>query len=110
MTGELDDLHSIGAVERDTGIGRDTLRVWERRYGFPRPRRNSRGERLYTLGQVRRLQLVHRLISQGMRPGRIFTLDDSELDRLVCAPASGHKAPRGLDIDRLLALKKEARW
>ncbi|MBL8366565.1 MAG: cobalamin-binding protein, partial [Candidatus Accumulibacter sp.] len=23
---------NIGAVERDTGLGKDTLRVWERRY------------------------------------------------------------------------------
>ena len=28
---------SIGKVERDTGIARDTLRIWERRYGFPEP-------------------------------------------------------------------------
>ena len=31
----------IGAVERDTGIGRDTLRIWERRYGFPVPERKN---------------------------------------------------------------------
>ncbi|MBK8767339.1 MAG: MerR family transcriptional regulator, partial [Burkholderiaceae bacterium] len=28
---------SISAVERDTGLSKDTLRVWERRYGFPLP-------------------------------------------------------------------------
>jgi len=26
---------SIAAVERDTGLSKATLRVWERRYGFP---------------------------------------------------------------------------
>lgn len=31
-------LLSIAAVERDTGLTKDTLRVWERRYGFPTPR------------------------------------------------------------------------
>ena len=28
-------LLSIAAVERETGLGKDTLRAWERRYGFP---------------------------------------------------------------------------
>ncbi|HRI93726.1 MAG TPA: MerR family transcriptional regulator, partial [Accumulibacter sp.] len=32
---------NIGAVERDTGLGKDTLRVWERRYGFPQPTRDE---------------------------------------------------------------------
>jgi DNA-binding transcriptional regulator YiaG len=37
----------IAAVERDTGLSKDTLRVWERRYGFPQPARDGAGERLY---------------------------------------------------------------
>ena len=43
---------SIAAVERDTGIGKDTLRVWERRYRFPEPGRDANGERIYPLAQV----------------------------------------------------------
>ena len=57
----------IGVVERDTGIGRDTLRVWERRYGFPRPVRNAKGERSYPEDQLRRLQRTRRLLDRGMR-------------------------------------------
>lgn len=30
---------SIRTVERETGISQDTLRIWERRYGFPQPGR-----------------------------------------------------------------------
>ena len=37
---------SIAAVERDTGLAKDTLRVWERRYGFPQPVRDAFDERL----------------------------------------------------------------
>ncbi len=40
---------SIAAVERDTGLSKDTLRVWERRYGFPTPGRDTLGERAYPL-------------------------------------------------------------
>ena len=50
----------IAAVERDTGLGKDTLRVWERRYGFPKPERDAQGERAYPLAQVQRLRLLRR--------------------------------------------------
>jgi len=73
---------SIGAVERDSGIARDTLRIWERRYGFPEPLRNDKGERIYPAGQLRRLQRIRRLLDQGLRPGKVVVLDDAELDLL----------------------------
>ncbi len=75
-------LHPIGVVERDTGIGRDTLRIWERRYGFPTPQRNAQGERLYDTAQLRRLQRIRRLLDQGLRPGRLVGLDEPALDAL----------------------------
>ena len=62
---------SIAAVERDTGIGKDTLRVWERRYGFPTPSRDVHGERIYPRAQVEKLRIIKRLMDQGHRPGRI---------------------------------------
>jgi MerR family transcriptional regulator, light-induced transcriptional regulator len=66
---------SISQVERETGISRDTLRVWERRYGFPAPQRNQRGERLYSSEQLDRLRLLKQLLDRGMRPGRVISLD-----------------------------------
>jgi DNA-binding transcriptional MerR regulator/methylmalonyl-CoA mutase cobalamin-binding subunit len=65
---------SIAAVERDTGLSKDTLRVWERRYGFPTPARDAVGERAYTLEQVEKLRIVKRLLDAGHRPGRIVPL------------------------------------
>ncbi len=73
---------SIGAVERDSGIARDTLRIWERRYGFPEPLRNDKGERMYPEVQLRRLQRIRRLLDQGLRPGKVVALDDADLDLL----------------------------
>ena len=35
-----DILFDIATVEREIGIGKDTLRVWEKRYGFPVPVRD----------------------------------------------------------------------
>lgn len=75
--------HSIGAVERDTGLGKDTLRVWERRYQFPQPDRDAHGERVYPLEQVHKLRLLKRLIDGGHRPGKIIHLDIDALQHLI---------------------------
>ncbi len=75
-------LHAIGVVERDTGIGRDTLRVWERRYGFPRPVRNEKGERIYPEKQLRQLQRIRRLLDRGIRPGKLLPLSETDMDEL----------------------------
>jgi methanogenic corrinoid protein MtbC1 len=73
----------IAVVERDTGISKDSLRVWERRYGFPQPERDAHGERLYSRAQVRKLMLVKRLLDRGYRPGRLVPASEDELDALL---------------------------
>ena len=73
----------IAAVERDTGLAKDTLRVWERRYGFPEPSRGANGERVYPLVQVDKLRLLRRLIDQGLRPAKIIPLDLQALTALL---------------------------
>jgi hypothetical protein len=70
---------SIAAVERDTGLSKDTLRVWERRYGFPSPHRDSLGERAYCLRDVEKLRIVRRLMDAGHRPGKIIGLPTQAL-------------------------------
>lgn len=72
----------IASVERETGLSKDTLRVWERRYGFPAPERDANGERLYALPQVRRLVQIKRLIDRGHRPGKLIALDETGLAAL----------------------------
>lgn len=74
---------SIGAVERDTGLSKDTLRVWERRYGFPEPARDDNGERVYPPEQVEKLRLIRRLMDNGHRPGKIIGQPVEELRRLA---------------------------
>lgn len=76
---------SIAAVERDTGLSKDTLRVWERRYDFPNPTRDGGGERAYPLDQVERLRLIKRLLDAGHRPGRVVRLSHEALQQLADA-------------------------
>lgn len=73
----------IAAVERDTGLSKDTLRVWERRYGFPQPVRGALAERSYPPDQVRKLLVLKRLLDTGMRPGRVVPLPIEELLHLA---------------------------
>lgn len=49
---------SIGEVVRTTGVGEATLRAWERRYGFPVPRRQPSGHRRYAIEEVERIARV----------------------------------------------------
>lgn len=76
---------SIAAVERDTGLSKDTLRVWERRYGFPVPERDVLGERSYPFDQVERLRTIKRLLDAGHRPGRVVAMAPEDLSQLAAA-------------------------
>jgi DNA-binding transcriptional MerR regulator/methylmalonyl-CoA mutase cobalamin-binding subunit len=65
---------SISTVERETGLTKDTLRVWERRYGFPAPGRDPNGERVYTREEVEKLSMIKRLLDRGARPSKVVGL------------------------------------
>ena len=72
----------IASVERDTGLTKDTLRVWERRYAFPKPGRDAFGERVYPREQVERLLAIKLLMDCGLRPGKIIHHNLQELNAL----------------------------
>ena len=76
---------SIVAVERDTGLSKDTLRMWERRYGFPSPARDAFGERCYPPEQIDKLRIVKRLLDAGQRPRRLMAMPLAELQLLAQA-------------------------
>lgn len=74
---------NIASVERDTGLSKDVLRMWERRYGFPQPDRDANGERLYPADQVDRLRLIKRLMDLGHRPGKLIAAPAEDLAALT---------------------------
>jgi len=74
---------NIGAVERETGLSKDVLRMWERRYGFPDPLRDDNAERLYPPEQVAKLRAIKRLMDTGMRPGKLMRRSLAELNTLA---------------------------
>ena len=93
---------NIAAVERDVGLSKDVLRVWERRYGFPAPERDANGERLYPLSQVDRLRMVKRLMDQGHRPGRLLSAPAPELTKLLESRPMPAEIPSPHGQDNLL--------
>ncbi|WP_306604575.1 MerR family transcriptional regulator [Azonexus sp.] len=97
---------NIAAVERDTGLSKDVLRVWERRYGFPTPERDANGERCYPPDQVERLRLIKRLMDQGHRPGKLLGIPADELSQLM-PRRQLRPPPATADLTELLALIKQ---
>ncbi len=74
---------TIQQLSQELGIGVDTLRVWERRFGFPTPERNSRGHRLYPPAQIDDLRIIKKLQNLGHRPKQLFALTAPERKALL---------------------------
>ena len=102
---------NIAAVERDTGLSKDVLRVWERRYGFPAPGRDDHGERIYPAEQVERLRLVKRLMDAGHRPGKLLAIPTEELNALAPRrpepPGASSGADAAAELGDLMSLIKQ---
>lgn len=107
---------SIRVASRLTGIAADTLRMWERRYGFPRPERTGGGSRTYSEEDIEALHLLSRAMKAGYRPGEVVGKSRAELEDILAQVAPGRPEPlvdgalptvRGL-ISHLLADDTEA--
>jgi MerR family transcriptional regulator, light-induced transcriptional regulator len=97
---------NISAVERETGLSKDVLRMWERRYGFPKPARDDNGERQYAVAETAKLRAIKRLMDIGVRPGKIIGLALDELNALANARAPLRMEPApAMERDVLAMLK-----
>lgn len=86
-------LLTIGALSTATGIPVETIRTWERRYGFPVAERKPSGHRLYPLGTVPRLRRVAQAIARGHRAAEILPASENALEVLLAAlpPSAGEQ-------------------
>jgi methanogenic corrinoid protein MtbC1 len=92
--------HTIGDVSRISGIPKDLLRMWERRYDYPKPVRDNNGDRIYTSDELNKLVLIRQLVDQGMRPGKLVGLEMPALSDLLKQPSVK------LDLDDFIELLK----
>jgi DNA-binding transcriptional MerR regulator len=74
-----------------TGVSRERLRTWERRFGFPRPLRVAGGPRRYAAADVTRVVAVKRAAQDGAPlPAAIAQV--ARLDTDAAPPASAFRA------------------
>ncbi len=107
---EAEARYPIRIASRLTAIQLDTLRVWERRYGFPRPGRTTGGVRMYSQADVDALKLIRRALELGYRPGDVVGKSTEALGQLilVASQAPSASAMPSPTIDTLLrALGKD---
>jgi DNA-binding transcriptional MerR regulator/methylmalonyl-CoA mutase cobalamin-binding subunit len=100
---------TIAAVERDCGLSKDILRVWERRYGFPAPSRDERDERVYPADQVAKLRLLRRLIDAGHRPSKIVARSFDDLAALAQPAPQERPSALSTEVREVLELLRAHR-
>ncbi len=75
---------TIRVVSARTGLSMETLRAWERRYGFPRPeRRPGSNRRLYSDADLARLLVIQRALERGYRVGDVIDKPVPQLHELI---------------------------
>lgn len=101
---------NIAALARRTGVGADTLRKWEQRYGILRPQRTAGGQRRYSDADIARVEWLKARLTEGYRIGEAAALLGEGPGRATPVTPAGSRralydAARRSDaseIDRLL--------
>ncbi len=94
MSDEEEATLNIGALSVATGVPVETIRTWERRYGFPQSSRNDAGHRIYELAAIEHLRLITSILDQGYRPSQLAGCSCEELEALLVKSTGGdqHRA------------------
>lgn len=88
--------YRISTVAEVTGIPRNTLLAWERRYGLVRPTRHENGYRSYTDDDVAIILRLRNAIAAGLRIGEAVELIKKQADS-DCTTKAPETPPAGLD-------------
>ena len=97
--------HRIHRVAKLTGLSKDVIRVWERRYGLVKPSRSSNRYREYNDEEVALLRFVKSQMEQGATIGSLAAEGhDSLITRMhVVAPVSAEdQKPHERLLDELV--------
>lgn len=80
----MPNAHHVPAsdIERETGFGKDLLRKWRQRYGFPEIETTADGKVGYSRKTVNQLLSIKRLLEGGFRPASVVGKTPLELERL----------------------------
>ena len=93
--------YSMHQVEVLTTIKAHTLRVWERRYGFPNPHRTKTNIRYYTDEQLKKLIKVSILINHRYKISQIYQMTDIEINDIINDLLANYREDNKLDLQAL---------
>ncbi|WP_121964167.1 MerR family transcriptional regulator [Myroides sp. N17-2] len=65
--------YSIGELAKAFDVNASLLRFWEKEFDIIKPRKNAKGNRMFTPQDVQNLQLIYHLVKE-----RGFTLDGAK--------------------------------
>ena len=65
--------YTIGEVAELFGVSRSLLRYWENEFAFLTPRKNRKGDRLFTKENINQIQIIYNLVKE-----RGFTLEGAK--------------------------------
>jgi DNA-binding transcriptional MerR regulator len=65
--------YTIGEVADMFGVSRSLLRYWETEFAFITPRKNKKGDRLFTKENIQQVQIIYNLVKD-----RGFTLEGAK--------------------------------
>lgn len=88
MSDDATASHPIAVVAARTGLSRDVLRVWERRYHAVDPTRTPGGQRLYSDEHVHRFRLLAAATRHGRSISAVAQLGTEELARMAAEDAA----------------------
>lgn len=91
--------YTIGIVAKAFNVNTSLIRFWEQEFSIIKPKKNKKGNRLFTQEDIKNLQLIYRLVKeQG------FTLDGAK-KKLRSKPQKLETANEA--IVKLEAIKQE---
>lgn len=103
--------YSIGEVAAMFDVNTSTIRYWEKEFDVLRPRKNKKGNRLFTQRDVRYVHVIHQLLKvKGYTlAGAKHALKDKFSDyeeRIILLETLDRTKDFLLGLDRLLAEKQ----
>jgi MerR family transcriptional regulator, light-induced transcriptional regulator len=101
-------LYNTAAVVQRTGVPATTVRAWERRYGYPMPRRDAGGQRLYSERDIDGIRWLSDQTTHGVAISRAIAMLRSGYAgpeaSLSVAPSAAPRSFASLRSDILNAL------